>query len=261
MSPRITVIAAAEGLHVPFKDQASLEIWDPRLALEGFEQCDDLVRDNAELVKSFDTIYSSPSMRAIQTAQFLAAASSTDASPKKVYVDLELRAANPSYNCNRFRRVEVLQELFGESIELMYKQGLWSWTPARIEELLPEELFNRGLEIRRRIRELCREDVGDPSATNPHFVLVSHKGFIPYLTGDYFEFAQWFPGTFRTYQFADSRLWDVSASWRETRSSLLRRGENTPYETGLRKIYQEGADSARIRQYNAFVDPASVPTE
>ncbi|KAI1780874.1 histidine phosphatase superfamily [Hypoxylon cercidicola] len=249
MAPRITVVRHAEGSHNVLASRGGFNISDPYLTSLGLMQCANLQNANIPDMNPVNTIITSPSKRAIQTALLCTDPSYFRTNGGRLYLTSALREANPTHKCNQSSTVEQLEAEFGTLLSIIGQEEYEEcWGSARdATEMRPEELTNRGLRVRVAIQNTCTDN---PQHPNMHVVVVTHGEFIPYLTGDYSLPRFWLNADCRTYEFVDPTYTDANATWRETQESQLRR--NAGYTDDVTNAHlKKLLDRHRTNDYNA----------
>ena len=238
--PKIHFVRHAQGYHNLGAQFSNIR--DPRLTPVGESQCANLQKGHfpAERQQSLSLIAASPLTRTLHTAfiAFQSALTKKDSKCKPTILAIPDAQETSDYPCDTGSDVPVLQKLCEEQkwpVDLSLLKDDWNvktidgrYSPAS------SALVVRARDCRKFLREKARE-LSDSGDKDVEIVLVTHGGYLHYLTGDWEDAAK-FSGTgwenteYRTYEFEDSFLSnsDDEASLLETMSSRKRRGVDYP---------------------------------
>ncbi|KAK8157591.1 histidine phosphatase superfamily [Phyllosticta citrichinensis] len=225
MAPKIHCVRHAEGFHnLVTPDNHSLP--DPLLTEHGKQQCYDL-RDSFPYHSQVSQVVASPIKRTIYTA-LLAFSPVIEQKKLKVIALPELQETSDLPCDTGSDPAEVAREFAGQPVDLSRveegwnsKKGRWAPESAAIEA--------RARDARQWLRELAASSGDD----DVEIVVVTHGGYLHFLTGDWDGFDQ-FKGTgwanteWRTYTIDPSS--GTEASFTETSESLARRGRSADAE-------------------------------
>ncbi|EXJ72689.1 uncharacterized protein A1O5_03836 [Cladophialophora psammophila CBS 110553] len=235
VQPKIHLVRHAQGFHNLGSEFHSLP--DPRLTPLGESQCATLqgLHWSPERQQSLSLITASPLSRTLHTAllTFMPALTS---SPKCKPTILAIPDAQETsdYPCDTGSDVDVLRDFCTERnwpVDLSLVTKSWNiktldnrYSPAS------EAIKTRARDCRRLLRQKARE-LAESGDNNVEIVLVTHGGYLHYLTDDWEDAAKlsgtgWENTEYRTYHFehAFSNDSDEEAFLIETMESRNRRG-------------------------------------
>ncbi|KAM0543377.1 hypothetical protein ACHAPJ_012336 [Fusarium lateritium] len=213
MAPTIHLVRHAQGIH-----NLSIEneqIQDPDLTPLGEQQCADL-RTAFPHHDKLTKLLASPMRRTVYTCLH---AFGTDALlPITALPIFQEVSANP---CDVGSAVAKVQAEFKDVAD--YSRVEESWTnkgPGSEYEPTLDKLTARGQKARKALRDIASGD--------EHIVVVSHGGFLHFLTDDWYGVPEgratgWSNCEYRSYQFVDPTGQDEDAALRETEESWQRR--------------------------------------
>ncbi len=275
--PKIHFVRHAQGFHNLGAEFSNIR--DPRLTPLGVSQCANLQKEHfpAERQRSLSLITASPLTRTLQTANFSfqPALTTKDSKCKPTILAIPDAQETSDYPCDTGSDVPVLQKACEEQkwpVDLSLLKDDWNiktldgrYSPASAA------LVVRARDCRKLLREKARE-LSNSGDENVEIVLVTHGGYLHYLTGDWEDAAK-FSGTgwenteYRTYEFETSFLSDSddTASLSETMPSRRRRGVNYPQlghekqEVFFKKMMQSWENQGLQTPEN--VSPAPVKEE
>ncbi|KAF9771977.1 hypothetical protein IL306_010363 [Fusarium sp. DS 682] len=228
MAPTIHLVRHAQGFH-----NLSIEneqIQDPDLTPLGKNQCDALRREFPHHDK-LTKLYASPMRRTVYTCLY---AFGTD--ELKPIIALPVFQEVSTSPCDIGSPVAKVRAEFEGIAD--YSNVEDSWTdkgPESEYENTLEKLTARGLKARKILRDRLSGD--------EHIVVVSHGGFLHFLTDDWYGVPEgnatgWSNCEYRSYQFVDPTGNDEDATLLETEESWKRRqGDTKPLTlTELRQL-------------------------
>ncbi|RGP70171.1 phosphoglycerate mutase family [Fusarium longipes] len=228
MAPTIHLVRHAQGFHNLSLENESIQ--DPDLTPLGEEQCATLRKEFPHHDK-LTKLFASPMRRTVYTC--LHAFGTEELKPIIAMPVFQEVSANP---CDTGSEVAKVQAEFEGIAD--YSRVEESWTdkgPESEYEPTVEKLTVRGHKARRALRDLVSGD--------DHVVVVSHGGFLHFLTDDWYGVPEgratgWSNCEFRSYQFVDPTGKDEDAALLETEESWHRRRGDTkpPTATELRQV-------------------------
>ncbi|EXJ64042.1 hypothetical protein A1O7_00377 [Cladophialophora yegresii CBS 114405] len=238
--PMIHLVRHAQGFHNLGTEFHSLP--DPRLTPLGESQCAKLQEEHfpAERQQSISLITASPLTRTLHTAflTFKPALSSQGTKCKPTILAIPDAQETSDYPCDTGSDVPVLKAFIEEQkwpVDLSLLTDTWNvktlenrYSPASAA------IKARARDCRKLLREKAR-DLASNGDENVEIVLVTHGGYLHYLTDDWEDAAKlsgtgWDNTEYRTYTFETSFLSDddSQAHLTETRESRQRRGISHP---------------------------------
>ncbi|KAF5018416.1 hypothetical protein F66182_9590 [Fusarium sp. NRRL 66182] len=219
MAPTIHLVRHAQGFHNLSIENESLR--DPDLTPLGEEQCAAL-RAAFPHHDKLTKLLASPMRRTVYTCLH---AFGTDAlMPVTTLSVFQEVSANPCDTGSPVAKVQA--EFEGRADYSCVEDGWTDKGPGSEYEPTLEKLAVRGQKARRVLRDIVSGD--------EHVVVVSHGGFLHFLTDDWYGVPEgratgWDNCEFRSYQFVDPTGQDEDAALRETEESWKRRqGSITP---------------------------------
>lgn len=228
MVPTIHLVRHAQGFHNLSIENEQMQ--DPDLTPLGEEQCAALRKEFPHHDK-LTKLFASPMRRTVYTC--LHAFGTDELKPIVTFPVFQEVSANP---CDIGSPVAKVQSEFEGIAD--YSNVEESWTdkgPDSEYEPTLEKLTARGLKARKLLR--------DRASGDEHIVVVSHGGFLHFLTDDWYGVPEgratgWSVCEYRSYQFVDPTGKDDDAALLETEESWQRRQGNTkhPTLTELRQV-------------------------
>ncbi|KAG8671415.1 hypothetical protein FPOAC2_04752 [Fusarium poae] len=228
MAPIIHLVRHAQGFHNLSIENESMQ--DPDLTPLGEKQCATLRKEFPHHDK-LTKLFASPMRRTVYTC--LHAFGTDELKPIVAMPVFQEVSANP---CDTGSPVAKVQAEFEGIAD--YSRVEETWTdkgPESEYEPTVEKLTVRGHKARRALRDLVSGD--------EHVVVVSHGGFLHFLTDDWYgvpaeRATGWSNCEFRSYQFVDPTGKDEDAALLETEESWHRRRGDTkpPTVTELRQV-------------------------
>ncbi|KAH9907504.1 phosphoglycerate mutase-like protein [Xylariomycetidae sp. FL2044] len=215
MAPVIHLVRHAQGFHNLSPDNQLIR--DPGLTAEGEQQCADL-RARFPAHHQITHLAASPIRRTLQTC--LLAFAPAAAAGKRVIAlpDAQEVSALP---CDTGTDPAALAAEFGDRVDIGLVAPGWNdKAPGSRYCPTPENLAERSRGARVWLRDLVRQ-----AGENSQVVLVTHGGFLHYLTEDWEGTVPERAGTgwanteVRSYEFADPTGEDPNASLKETQTS------------------------------------------
>ncbi|OCT53444.1 phosphoglycerate mutase family protein [Cladophialophora carrionii] len=238
--PKIHLVRHAQGFHNLGTEFHSLP--DPRLTPLGESQCAKLQEEHfpAERQESISLITASPLTRTLHTAflTFKPALTSKSVKCKPTILAIPDAQETSDYPCDTGSDVPVLKAFVEEQkwpVDLSLLTDTWNvktlenrYSPASAA------IKARARDCRKLLREKARE-LARGGDDNVEIVLVTHGGYLHYLTDDWEDAAKlsgtgWENTEYRTYTFETSFLSDddSEAHLTETLDSRHRRGISHP---------------------------------
>ncbi|KAH6956947.1 hypothetical protein HG530_002475 [Fusarium avenaceum] len=213
MAPTIHFVRHAQGFHNLSIENEQMQ--DPDLTPLGEKQCAAL-REEFPHHDKLTKLFASPMRRTVYTC--LHAFGTEELKPITALPVFQEVSANP---CDTGSPVAKVQAEFQGIAD--YSKVEESWTdkgPQSEYEPTLEKLTARGLKARKTLRDCV---IGDE-----HIVVVSHGGFLHFMTDDWYGVPEgtatgWANCEYRSYQFADPTGDDEDAALLETKESWQRR--------------------------------------
>ncbi|GKT99832.1 phosphoglycerate mutase family protein [Fusarium langsethiae] len=228
MAPTIHLVRHAQGFHNLSIENESMQ--DPDLTPLGEKQCAAL-REEFPHHDKLTKLFASPMRRTVYTC--LHAFGTDELKPIIAMPVFQEVSANP---CDTGSSVAKVQAEFEGIADYSRVEETWTDKGPKSEyEPTVEKLTVRGHKARRALRDLVSGD--------EHIVVVSHGGFLHFLTDDWYgvpaeRATGWSNCEFRSYQFVDPTGKDEDAALLETEESWHRRRGDTkpPTATELRQV-------------------------
>ena len=239
-APQIHLVRHAQGFHNLGHEFHTLS--DPRLTPLGESQCAKLQAEHfpAERQKSLSLITASPLTRTLHTAYltFKPALTTENAKCQPKILAIPDAQETSDFPCDTGSDVPVLKEITKESnwpVDLSLLDEKWNVKSLNSRySAASSAICKRARDCRKFLREKARE-LSDGGDDNVEIVLVTHGGYLHYLTEDWEDAAK-FSGTgwenteYRTYNFEHdfSSNSDNEAYLLESAESRKRRGVEHP---------------------------------
>ncbi|KAI0022858.1 phosphoglycerate mutase-like protein [Xylariomycetidae sp. FL0641] len=240
MAPIVHLVRHAQGYHN--LDISGQQLRDPDLTALGERQCDEL-RAAFPFHAQLTHLAASPIRRTLQTClrgfhhhHHHHASSSSSSSCAKDKDDLPVVALPDAQEvsalpCDTGVDAAALRAEFSEDqVDLALVGPAWNVkTPGSPYFPSPENLEARARRCRLWMRGLARAYAEQQGRDEAQIVLVTHGGFLHFLTEDWdgvkldHAGTGWANAEFRSYEFADASGADPDAALRETRASARRR--------------------------------------